>query len=237
MIDTLLVEDGKTALLIVVNLKNAPQNTVISAERLKKYSSLLEFRGSGKRNIVNGTLKLALKPYECVVLTSKKLDTGLKTRKQVLAEIAEMEKIRSSRGNLLFGKGSATEVDSSNTGSFNNSLLSMLQQRNKLFDGTLDMLAWQSKTHSKKNWYELSFRKNPPRFSKIRLYGHRMGEPSVKIWKFGEWKFLTPAKMTKTKHSVMLDFGEEQRTVKIHITFPASVVDKPIELYEIELLK
>ena len=237
MIDTLLVEDGKTALLIVVNLKNAPQNTVISAERLKKYSSLLEFRGSGKRNIVNGTLKLALKPYECVILTSKKLDTGLKTRKQVLEKIAEMEKSRSTRGNLLFGKGVSTEVDSSNPVSFNNSLISILQQRNKLFDGTLDVLAWQSKTRSNKNWYELSFRKNPPRFSKVRLYGYRMGEPSVKIWKYGEWKKLTPKKITKTKNSVMLDFGEESRTVKVHITFPGKVTGDPIELYEIELLK
>ena len=237
MIDTLLVEDGNAALLIVVNLKNDPQNTVVFAERLKRYSSLFEFRGDGTKKIVNGTLKLALKPYECVILTSKKLYTNLKTLKQFLAEIEKMEKIRSSRGNLLFGKGAATEVDSSNPCGFNNSLLSMLQQRNKLFDGTLDMLAWQSKTYSKNNWYELNFRKNPPRFSKVRLYGHRMGEPSVKIWKFGEWKILTPAKTTKTKHSVMLDFGEEQRSVKVHITFPDKVANKPIELYEIELLK
>ena len=115
--------------------------------------------------------------------------------------------------------------------------MSILQQRNKLFDGTLDVLAWQSKTRSNKNYYELSFRKNPPRFSKVRLYGYRMGEPSVKIWKFGEWKKLTPKKITKIKNSVMLDFGEESRTVKIHITFPGKVTGDPIELYEIELLK
>ena len=237
MLDTLLVEDGNAALLIVVNLKNAPVDTVISAEYLKKYQSLMEFRGDNKRKIINGELKLSLKPYECVVLTSEKLDSNLKTRQQVLQEIAEKEKARSERGNLLFGKGSAIEVNSTNHLSFNNSILSMLQQRNKLFDGTLDMLGWHSKTNSKDNWYELSFRKNPPKFSKIRLFGSRMGDPAVKIWKFGEWKVLTPQKTTKEKNSVLLDFGETLRSVKVQIMFPRRVTNDTIELYEIEFLK
>ena len=237
MIDTLLVEDGKAALLIAVNLKNGPLKTVISAERLTKYSSMLEFRGSGSRTIADGKLELALKPYECVILTSKKLDTGLKTRGQVLREIAEQEKARASRGNLLFEKGASFEVLSSSHNDFNSSLISMLQQRNKLFDGTLDMLGWQSKTGAKKHWYELSFRKNPPKFSKICLHGCNMGKPAVKIWKFGEWKTLTPKNVTKGKYSILLDYGEELKSVKIHITFPVKVIKDPIELYEIELLK
>ena len=113
----------------------------------------------------------------------------------------------------------------------------MLQQRNKLFDGTLDMLGWQSKTGAKNHWYELSFRKNPPKFSKICLHGCNMGKPAVKIWKFGEWKMLTPKNVTKGKYSILLDYGEELKSVKIHITFPVKVIKDPVELYEIELLK
>ena len=237
MIDTLLTDDGKAALLIVVNLKNGPLKTVISAEHLKKYDSLLEFRGKGSRKIVDGKLELLLKPYECVILTSKKLDSGLKTRDEVLQEIAKQEKARAARGNLLFEKGASFEVNSNSCTSFNNSLISMLQQRNKLFDGTPDMLGWQSKTGAKDHWYELSFRKNPPKFSKICLHGCNMGKPAVKIWKFGEWKTLTPKNVTKGKYSILLDYGEELKSVKIHITFPVKVIKDPIELYEIELLK
>ena len=232
MIDTLLVEDDNATLLIVVNLKNGPVETTVSAEPLKKYASMYEFRGNGSREIVNGELKLSLKPYECVVLTSKKLDAGLKTRDQVVREIEAADRARASRGNLLFEKGASFEVDSSRPDPSGG-----LQQRNKLFDGTLDMLGWQSKTWSNDNWYELNFRKNPPRFSKIGIHGSNLGTPSVKIWKFGEWKDLTPKKTEKTKYSVLLDFGEELKSVKVRITFPGKVKKDPVELYEIELLK
>ena len=63
-----------------------------------------------------------------------------------------------------------------------------------------------------------------------------MGEPQVKIWKFGEWKNLTPVKVTKSGFSVMLDFGEKVKSVKVHIKFPVKVTAEPVELYEIELL-
>ncbi len=234
MIDTLLVEGDGVTLLIVVNLKNGPLETVISAEHLKKFSSLFEFRGKGSKKLDNGTLELSLKPYECVVLTSKKLDEGLKSRAQVVKEIAEAEKARSSRGNLLFEKGAAFEVDSSNP---NVGFLTTLQQRNKLFDGTLDMLGWQSTRRGKEHWYELNFRMNPPKFSKIRIYGYNMGSPAVMIWKFGKWKKLTPKKTENSKYSVLLDFGEELKSVKVRIDFLKKASKKPVELYEIELLK
>ena len=232
MIDTLLVDDGDTTLLIAVNLKNAPLETEISAEHLKRFRSMYEFRGNGSREIAGGKLKLSLKPYECVVLTSKKRDAGLKSRDQVAKEIAAADRARAARGNLLFEKGAEFEVDSSNPDRSGG-----LQQRNKLFDGTIDMWGWQSKTWSKDNWYELGFRKNPPRFSKIMLHGFNMGDPAVKIWKFGEWKDLTPRKTEKTKYSVLLDFGEEVKSVKVRIVFPGKVAKVPVELYEIELLK
>ena len=207
---------------------------MISAEHLKQFSSLPEFRGNGSREIVNGELKLSLKPYECMVLTSKKMDEGLKSRTQVLKVIAEAEKARSSRGNLLFEKGATFEVDSSNPVQ---GIFGPLQQRNKLFDGTLDMLGWQSSRSGKEHWYELNFRKNPPKFSKIALYGYNMGSPAVKIWKFGEWKKLTPKKTEQGNYSVLLDFGEELKSVKVRIDFLKKASKNPVELYEIELLK
>ena len=230
MIDTLLVEDGNATLLIVVNLKNGPQDTVISAEHLKKYASMFEFRGSGSRALVNGELKLSLKPYECVVLTSKKLDAGLKTRDQVLDEIAASEKARTSRGNLLFDKGATLEVDSSNPGN-------TLGVRSKMFDGVTDVFAWQSKKWAKEHWFELNFRKNPPKFSKIGIYGYQVDQPTVRIWKFGEWKTPVPKKIDKTKYSTVLDFGEELKSVKIRIDFAVKAKQDQVELYEIELLK
>ena len=234
MIDTLLVEGDGVTLLIAVNLKNGPLKTEITSDHLKKFKSLLEFRSEGSRKLDNGTLKLSLKPYECVVLTSKKMDEGLKSRAQVVTEIAEAEKARSSRGNLLFEKGAAFEVDSSNP---NGGFLTTLQQRNKLFDGTLDMLGWQSARWGKEHWYELNFRKNPPKFSRIRIFGYNMGDPAVRIWKFGEWKKLTPKETENGKYSVLLDFGEELKSVKVRIDFLKKASKNPVELYEIELLK
>lgn len=236
-IDTLLVEDNHITLLIIVNLNNSPANPTIIAPHLKKYQSLLKFRSNGSIKVTNGKIQLALKPYESLILTSKKLDKNLLTTSQVLDKIAKLEHQRSSRGNLLFEKGNTFEVNSSNPISFNNSFLSILQQKNKLFDGTTNILAWQSKPFSKNNFYELNFRRRPPKFSKVKLYGLYMGTPKVKIWKFGEWKELKEKKITKTKDFCLLDFGEENKSVKVHIYFPKKIGKNPIELYEIELLK
>jgi hypothetical protein len=231
MIDTLLVEHDSVTLLIAVNLKNAPVKTVLRSEHLEKFKSLLEFRGTGSKKIVNGTLSLNMKPYECVVLTSKKMDHGLKTRAQVLKEIRTQENARRSRGNLLFEKGNSFEVDSSNGA--NSAGL-----KNKMFDGTLDMLAWDSGKGRKSPWFELNFMKRPPRFSKAMLHGTNLGNTTVKIWKFGEWIHLTPRKVTKNKYSILLDFGEELRSVKVHFAFNLPAKKKTgVELYEIELLK
>lgn len=230
MLDTLLVEGDGVTLLIAVNLKNGPLEVTVSAEHLKKYSSMFEFRGNGSRELVNGELKLSLKPYECIVLTSKKMDAGLKTRDQVLKEIAALEKARSSRGNLLFDKEATFEVDSSNPGN-------TLGVRSKLFDGVIDVFAWQSKKRAKEHWFELNFRKNPPKFSKIGIYGHHVDQPTVRIWKFGEWKTPTPKKVEKNKYSTVLDFGEELKSVKIRIDFTVKTKQDLVELYEIELLK
>jgi len=235
MIDTLLVEGNGVTLLIVVNLKNGPAETEIRADELKKFDSLFVFRGVGSRKLNDGTLKLSLKPYECVILTSKKMDEGLKTRDEAVKEAVEANRARGERGNLLFEKGAAFEVDSSNPGA---ALSGSFQQRNKLFDGTIDMLGWQSeKWGQTPPWYELNFWKEPPAFSKIRLYGDNMGAPSVRIWKAGEWLVLTPKKTVSAPYMVQLDFEEGWTSIRVRIDFPGRKPGQVVELYEIELLR
>ena len=232
MLDTLLVEGDGVTLLIAVNLKNGLLEAAVSAEQLKKFNSMFEFRGSGSRKIVNGGLKLSLKPYECVVLTSKKMDAGLPTRDQVLKTVAEAEKARVSRGSVLLEKGDTFEVNSSNPASTR----SGFGVRNKMFDGVIDVFAWESKKGSKESWFELNFRDKPPRFSKIGIYGYNVDRPTVKIWKFGKWETLTPKKIDKAEYSTVLDFGEELKSVKIRIDFAVKSRGDQVELYEIELL-
>ena len=152
-------------------------------------------------------------------------------RQLFMKEIAEAEKARISRGSLLFEKGNTFEVDSSNPGK------SDLGLRNKMFDGVTDVFAWESKRGSKERWFELNFRKRPPKFSKIGIYGFNVDQPTVRIWKFGEWKTLTPKKTDKAKYSIVLDFGEELKSVKIRIDFAVKDRRDQVELYEIELLK
>jgi len=101
----------------------------------------------------------------------------------------------------------------------------------------IDVHAWESKPGPKPVWFELNFRKDLPKFSKIGIYGSYSGEPKVRIWKAGEWKNLTPKNVERTKYAAVLDFGEELRSVKIRIDFAKQPRHRKIELYEIELLK
>ena len=59
----------------------------------------------------------------------------------------------------------------------------------------------------------------------------------MKIWKFGEWKSLTPKNVTAAGYSILMDYGEELKSVKVRITFGVKAVRTSVELYEIELLK
>lgn len=233
-IDTLLVEGDGVTLLIVVNLKNAPLSTTVSADHLKKFKQLYEFRSDKVWKVEDGKIAFVLRPYQSVVLTSKKMDAGLKPRDRIVKEVLAADKARGERGNLLFEKGATFEVDSSNPGGFGGTL----SQRNKLFDGTLDMLGWQSNKWHKEHWYELNFQKRPPAFSRIAVYGQNVQGASVRIWKFGEWKILTPQKVEKKENSVLLDFGEPNKSVKVRIDFNGLQPGKDfVELYEIEFLK
>ena len=231
-IDAMLVEEEGVTLLIVVNLKNGPLKTVVSSDHLKKFSSLLEFRGTGSRTIEDGSLSLSLKPYECVVLTSKKLDDGLETRDEVVRKIAEAEKTRTGRGNLLFDKGLSLEVKAHNftRGTVDGTFV----VRNKLFDGVLDVQAWASRPRKEPHWLELHFWKNPPKFKKLWIHGSSVDKAVVKLWRDGAWQEPEAKSVENAEYSSLREFPEEISGSKIRFEFPGNL---PVELYEIELMK
>ena len=230
----LLIEGAGVTLLIAVNVQNRPFKTTVSSEHLKQFKNLYEFRGNRTKNVDNGKIVLNLKPYECVILTSKKMDAGLKPRRQVVQEVLAADRARGERGNLLFEKWGAIEVDSSNPGRGSHG---SMWQKAKLFDGTLDVLGWESNRYQKEHWYELNFPRRPPKFSRLRLYGYNMNSVQVRIWKFGEWKKLIPKNIKKAKYMVDLDFGASFKSVKVRIDFMNVPYNYSVELYEIELLK
>ena len=231
-IDAMLVEEEGVTLLIVVNLKNGPLKTVVSSDHLKKFSSLLEFRGTGSRTIEDGKIALSLKPYECVVLTSKKLDDGLETRDEVVRKISEAEKARTGRGNLLFDKGLSLEVKAHNftRGTVDGTFV----VRNKLFDGVLDVQAWASRPRKEPHWLELHFWKNPPKFRKLWIHGSSVDKAVVKLWRDGAWQEPEAKSVENAEYSSLREFPDEISGSKIRFEFPGNL---PVELYEIELFE
>ena len=132
------------------------------------------------------------------------------------------ENARKNRGNILFERHREVEVSASKaTGS-----------PYKMFDGITDMLAF-SQPWGKERFYEISFPKFVPEFTKVRIYGHNLGDITIKIRKRGEWLTLKPDQVEKGEFMRAYTFKEKVRTVKIRFEFP-----KPkLELYEIELVK
>lgn len=223
--DVLLFALGKERLLIVVNLLDKPVSEEIETGPLPV---LYEFRGSRRFEVVDGKLKLSLKPYE-VLLLRDKTTSGLRSRSEVLADIAAKEKARTNRENVLFGRGYDIEVDSSEPG------VRVFLEQGKLFDGTLDVLGWKHSLPNKPAWYELDFPKFVPSFTKIRLYGNNIQNAGIKIWKAGEWQELPEKPVPAGAYGLEWVFPEKKRTVKIRFDF--GVPKSPVELYEIELIK
>ncbi len=232
-LDLLLLETGVGKVMIAVNPFNRPAKATVSSDGLKTPAQWHEFRGSRIYTPRDGRLSLDLAPWQCVVLTTVKLDAGLSSREAVLKKIASAEALRGSRGNLMFEKGAEVEIDSSNP---NRS--GTLGIRNKIFDGTLDMLAWESIGYPRLHWFEIDFPKVSPEFSRITVHGKNVGEAAVKIWKFGEWKTLEPVKTERGTWHTALDFGKKWKTVKLRIEFDRRKLPRSsVEIYEIELLR
>jgi hypothetical protein len=230
MLEGVLIRNGKEELLILCNVSDkALKGTLTSSTA---YSAMTEFRGSRKLP-AGKVITRTFKPYEVLIFSSVPAK-GMKTRAEVLREIGKMEKSRSLRGNVLFGKGEKIEIDSSNPARRNN-----LVQQNKLFDGTLDVLAWNhyGKRTKKDAWLEMCFPKFVPTFGKIRLYGYNMTDVTVKIWKFGEWKNIDVKPVKCGKDGLEWRLAKPQRTVKVRFDFPGSAKRDFIEVYEVELVK
>ncbi len=226
-----LVRTGENTLLILANTAPEKREVEVSSQALNDVKKLFRFRSSGEIVPENGKLKISLAPCEALILTSKKMDSGLETLESVRARIAKAEHERSHRGNILFGAGRSIELSSPPSRPYD--LQSSMEQQDKLFDGICDVSAWMPRNVSGNLWYELAFTKFTPRFSKARIYGNNLAGMTFRIWKFGKW--ITPeAKRTDGRYSAEFDFGKLLSTVKIRLDFQNST---DVELYEFELLK
>ena len=230
--DAAMLERNGKYLFIVVNLLPTAQKLSIDDAQLKKIKQWHLFRAEGAK-LEGGKSKYAfeLKPYECIVATSESVGDELLSRKAVLDKIAQLDKERLSRPNLLLENGLRIEISSSNQPR------TTLGMRNKLFDGTRDVYAWSNADNYSKadTFIDMSFvQKLVPEFRKLRIYGYPLDEKvQVSIRKRGEWKKLTPVSVKKEKYMVEYDFGEKSRTVRMRLDFPKK--NTPLELYEIEL--
>ncbi|MBQ7206582.1 MAG: hypothetical protein IJS01_02160 [Lentisphaeria bacterium] len=228
MLEGALFTLGKEYLLVICNVsENAVEGELKSPE---EFPALTEFRGPGKLPAGNG-VRRTFKPYE-VLLYSTRAASGVKSRAEVTAMIGKMERLRSARGNVLHGRGYEIEIDSSNPAGRNN-----LWQQGKMFDGTVDIWAWNHPKGDKPGWFEISFPKFVPTFGSIRLHGYNIDGATVKIWKFGEWKNIDVKPVKSGEYGWEWKLAKPQRTVKVRFDFPGSDKEKNIELYEIELVK
>ncbi len=230
MLDALYLQIPGQDMLLLVNLMEGEQKVTVSGIPAIK---LQEFRGDRTFTPQNGKLELTLLKYEVLIMTTKPVGENLKSHRETVALIEKLEKERVSRGNVLAGKGYDIEIDSSNP---NASFNGRLWQQNKLFDGTTDMQAWFHSKTKQQAWYELSFPKFVPKFSKARIFGNQLEGVSVRIWKAGEWLSLEPVATKTDKYMLEMDFGKTLSTVKFRINFAPPPYKKDIELYEIELL-
>ena len=225
--DVALWEHDGTLLLAVINLVPEPLSGRVEADALKKFSTLYEFRGSREPELKNGSLELELPPYGCAIYTTKKLQTNLPSRAEVVAKIDAENKARTTRGNLLLHKQDQIELSSGGS-----------TARAKLLDGNTFMLAWQSKRWAKKSFLEISFPNRSPEFKTLQIHGDGVENVAVRVWKFGEWKSPKTASVKRSRGMTRFEFEEPWTTVKIRLDFgPPPPKTPTIELYEIELLK
>jgi cellulose/xylan binding protein with CBM9 domain len=223
--------DGKV-MLALVNITPKTRKTTISAQALTKFKTLEKFREPGQIKLNDGSFKLKMAPYQVFILTSKKENTTLPTLPKIRKQIAREEKARRSRGNILFGKGKGIELNHSRA-KWNTTMY----MQDILFDGMIDKLAWRARDGVyKPTWFEFSFPKFIPKFSKTRIYGNRLKGLTFKIWKYGEWQ-QPKVKIKEDKHCTELDFGKTLSTVKIRLDFQKVKRGQELELYEFELVK
>ena len=206
----------------------------LSTERRKvsvpwAFGRLHEFRGNRTFEPDGGQVRLALEPLETIVATSVECDGGLPTYAETQGKVDQAEYARTHRDNQLFERELDIEVVSSSPNG---------EGYRSLFDGVLDTLGgfegWFERHHPE-GFFEMSFPKFTPEFSRIRVFGFNIGGMRVKARRFGRWDDLVPVKVREEKYCLEYEFGETVRPVKLRLEFPRPNKKEWVELYEIEL--
>jgi len=210
---------GNEAMFVLVNLTQEPQT--VSVPELQ--GDFREFRG--KRTFSRAIAALGLKPLEVIIGTTEPHDEGLPTYAETKALIERLEAERLGRDNQLLGNYQDIVLSASKP----------IGESVKLFDGTRDVIAFYQ-SWNPETFIEISFPKGAKRFHIVRLFGRWDNDPVVSIRKNDNWLELAPVKiLERTKDSIVYDFGECVRTVKMRITFSGNKGRMHVELYEIEL--
>ena len=230
-----LCENGADRLLVACNLQNAPTTVSCAAEALRETPRWHRFREAGEVAAQDDEIKLELAPYQVVVLTSRKLDEGLPTLTAVRQELARREAERSSRGNLLFGRGREVAVAFPPSRPYE--LCNAMEQQDKLFDGVLDAGAWLPMNVEGELWYELTLPSETKPFRRLRVWGADLAGLAVKFRSdvAEPWRDApAPAATSQGRYCVEVECPEPQRVRRIRLEFRTG--SKP-ELYEFELLE
>ena len=229
--------DGKL-LLVVSNVLNNPTKVSLESPALKRISTLHSFRESRDVTVKNGKLELEMAPFEVRLLTTVKEGADLQTLAALRQKLANVAKSIKDRGNVL--RGFRYKVDFSMSPMRWNGR-SNFHLAYTLFDGDLDSpgLIATPANHKKDGYFEISFTKDIPKFSKLTLHHANIKNLKVKILKYGEWREPKVVKRTDSKHKTTLDFGKTLSTVKMRLEFD-NLKRKArtfYEIYELELFK
>ncbi len=217
-------------MLIMVNKSTEPQKVTLKAKDLRKGKKLYSFRQNVSfERPSKDTLEFDLKPLQWVILTSEKMDDGLRSMEDYKAELVEIRKQIKARGNILHGP-QAKDV------AITASYYTEQYLREILFNGWFEGRSWQPRMYKyHPQWIQLSFTNEVPRFSKIRLVGYNCGKAKFKYWKYGEWIEIQPKMTTDGEYEFTFDIGKTISTVKLMTEWAPQ--QEKLELYEFELLK
>jgi len=218
--------DGKV-LLIAVNILDKPVTARINSAGLKKVSQLESFREAGSKPVKNGELTLQFAPYQVHVLSSEKMDNGLRSISDVQQQIDIANANREKTGNILYGRGKEIVWSASDDYMVTRSLWT-------LTDGITDDLGWKDMRSKKTAAIEMAFPTFTPRFNEAKIYSSTVQDLEFYIWKAGEWQ-LAGQVQGHDGPVIDLHFDEVLSTVKIKIVMPKALPGYKAELNEIEL--
>lgn len=221
------VRNGQMVLM-AVNTLDRPMQATIQGSGLKKWQKLVGFRQTAGAALQNGSLKLSFKPYETQILSSQKLDAGMKTAAAMEREIATARTALKKPGNILYGRGKEIEWDFSDTYAF--SALSL----HSLTDGITDALGWIDQMNKPPGRVEMAFPTFTPKFSKAKIYSSTAEDVEFWIWKAGDWQKVGEVKGNQSS-VIDFDFGKQLSTVKIKIMMTKMHPGMKAEIYEVEL--